>query len=76
MNRRSLMAIGILLLPAFHAAAAQIISTKTVPVAEGDQFRFLPSANMGMAGVSIALPDSTLDPFVNPATASRISESP
>jgi len=56
-------------------ATAQIISTKTVPVAEGDQFRFLPSANLGMSGVSIALADSVLDPFVNPATASRLAAS-
>jgi hypothetical protein len=53
-------------------AAAQLISIKTVPVAEGDQFAFFPSANLGMAGVSIALHDTLLDPFGNPAAASRI----
>lgn len=51
---------------------AQLIGIKTVPIAEGDQFRFLPSANLGMAGVSIALPDTLLDPFSNPAKATRI----
>src|SRR5918998_1183698 len=54
------------------SAAAQLISIKTVPVAEGDQFGFLPSANLGMAGVSIALADTLLDPFSNPAKASRL----
>ncbi|MDQ3949214.1 MAG: hypothetical protein M3282_02620 [Gemmatimonadota bacterium] len=53
-------------------AAAQLISIKTVPVAEGDQFAFLPSANLGMAGVSIALNDTLLDPFSNPAKAARL----
>jgi hypothetical protein len=53
-------------------AAAQLISIKTVPVAEGDQFAFFPSANLGMAGVSIALNDTLLDPFSNPAKAARL----
>jgi hypothetical protein len=53
-------------------ASAQLIAIKTVPVAEGDQFAFFPSANLGMAGVSIALNDTLLDPFSNPAKASRI----
>ena len=55
-----------------RTAAAQLIPIKTVPVAEGDQFGFLPSANLGMAGVSIALNDTLLDPFNNPAKASRL----
>jgi hypothetical protein len=53
-------------------AVAQLIPIKTVPVAEGDQFGFFPSANLGMAGVSIALNDTLLDPFSNPAKASRL----
>lgn len=52
-------------------AGAQLISIKTVPVAEGDQFSFFPSTNLGMAGVSIALDDTLLDPFGNPAKAAR-----
>jgi hypothetical protein len=53
-------------------AAAQLIPIKTVPVAEGDQFGFFPSSNLGMAGVSIALADTLLDPFSNPAKAARL----
>jgi hypothetical protein len=53
-------------------AAAQLIPIKTVPVAEGDQFGFFPSSNLGMAGVSIALNDTLLDPFSNPAKAARL----
>ena len=73
MRNRLACACGIvMLLPLFGEAAAQIIPVKTVPMAEGDQFTFLPSANRGMANVSIALPDSLLDPFMNPAEGSRL----
>ena len=50
---------------------AQLISLKTVPVANGDQFRIFPSRNVGMGGASIALRDSLLDPFINPAKGAR-----
>ena len=52
---------------------AQLISIKTVPVAQGDQFDVFPSLNQGMGGVAIALPDTLLDPFRNPAKGSRLS---
>jgi hypothetical protein len=55
-------------------AAAQLIQIKTLPIADGDQFQFFPSATIGLGGVSIALRDSLLDPFTNPAKASRLSE--
>ncbi len=55
--------------------ASQLISLKTVPVATGDQFLTLPSEKIGMGGVSIALDDALLDPFVNPAKGSLIEES-
>lgn len=53
-------------------ARAQLITVKTAPVAESPQFAVLPSANLGLGGVSIALPDSALDPFVNPAKGARL----
>jgi hypothetical protein len=52
-------------------AEGQYISIKTVPVASGNQFLLYPSANLGMAGVSIGIVDPLLDPFVNPAKGSR-----
>ena len=55
-------------------ASAQLIQIKTLPIADGDQWRFFPSANIGLGGVSIALRDSLLDPFDNPAKGSRVSE--
>ena len=54
---------------------AQVIAIKTVPVATGDQFLTLPSERLGMGGVSIALDDELLDPFVNPAKGALIEES-
>lgn len=58
-----------ILSPLLATAEAQVIRIKTIPVAESEQFSFLPSA--GMAGVSIALADTLLDPFVNPAKGGR-----
>lgn len=52
---------------------AQIIPIKTVPVATGDQFMLFPSNNLGIGGVSIAVEDEMLDPFMNPAKGSRIT---
>lgn len=66
--RLALCAISITAAP----AVAQLIPIKTLPIATGDQFNFFPSANQAMGGVSIALADSLLDPFVNPAKGGRI----
>ena len=52
---------------------AQVIAVKSAPIADGGQFAFLPSANLGMGGVSIALSDSALDPFNNPAKGARFT---
>jgi len=56
-------------------AQAQLIPIKTIPIAQGNQFQIFPSNNLGMGSVSIALPDSLQDPFVNPATGSRLQTS-
>jgi len=53
-------------------ASTQVISIRTVPIAQGDQFQIFPSHNLGMGSVSIALADSLLDPFVNPAKGARL----
>lgn len=51
---------------------AQLVPVRVVPIAEGGQFEFYPSANFGMGDVSIAVRDSLLDPFRNPALAGRV----
>ena len=56
-------------------AAGQFIGIKSVPLATGDQFLVHPSRNISMGGVSIAIDDPLLDPFVNPAKGSRMRES-
>jgi hypothetical protein len=66
--------LGALLpLCAARSASAQLIQIKTLPLAEGDQWRLFPSANAAMGDISIALDDSLLDPFVNPAKGSRVT---
>lgn len=52
---------------------AQLISVKSVPVAATEQFLVVPSQNLGMGGVSIAMDDPSMDPFVNPAKGARLS---
>ena len=54
------------------AGSAQVIPIRTIPLSEGDQFLLYPSNNLGMGGVSIALADSLLDPFRNPALGARL----
>jgi hypothetical protein len=73
MARRSLWLAFVSALAAPVAAHAQVIGVKSAPIAEGGQFAFQPSANLGMGGLSIALADSSLDPFSNPAKGSRLS---
>jgi hypothetical protein len=52
-------------------AAAQLVSIRTAPVSVSEQFRVYPSELKGMGG-GLALQDHELDPFNNPAAASRI----
>ncbi|MGH7615188.1 MAG: hypothetical protein ACREMW_14250 [Gemmatimonadales bacterium] len=76
-GQRAVVRAAFWLLPVFVAiippAAAQIIPIRTVPLAQGDQFFIFPSNNFGMGGVSIALSDSLLDPFRNPALGARVA---
>lgn len=53
-------------------ASAQLITVRTVPVSIDDQFLIYPSQRAGMGGVSIALADTLLDPFANPAKGARV----
>jgi hypothetical protein len=66
-------ALSSVALGAPSVARAQLISVRSAPVADGGQFAFLPSANLGLGGLSIALADSALDPFTNPAKGARLS---
>jgi len=55
-----------------NVASAQLVTPRTVPVQQSGQFDIFPSQRAGMAGVSLALDDTLLDPFVNPAKATRL----
>ncbi|HUF27702.1 MAG TPA: hypothetical protein VMM18_12070 [Gemmatimonadaceae bacterium] len=70
---RALQAFLLLLVPAAPTPAlAQLIGIKTVPIADGDQFNLFPSRNHGIGGISLALDDTLLDPFRNPASGARL----
>jgi hypothetical protein len=66
----SRLASALLILVATRASG-QLIQIKTLPLADGDQWRIFPSATSALGGVSIALADSLGDPFTNPAKGSR-----
>ena len=66
------VAIAVTVLPMPNAAAAQLITPRTVPVQQSGQFDIFPSQRAGMAGVSLAIDDTLLDPFVNPAKTTRL----
>jgi hypothetical protein len=53
-------------------SSAQVVTPKTLPVLQSGQFDMFPSARAGMGGATIAVNDTLLDPFVNPAKATRI----
>ncbi len=74
-HHRRATAVGAALVALFPlVAAAQLIQIKTLPIADGDQWRIFPSANAPMGDLSIALADSLLDPFVNPAKGARVPD--
>ena len=54
-------------------SVAQSITPRTVPVQMGQQFDIFPSDRAPMGKVLIAVDDALLDPFVNPAKATRVS---
>ena len=70
-----LITVGTTLAGTAQRSVAQVIPLKTIPVATGDQFLLLPSERLGMGGVSIALDDELLDPFINPAKGVLVDES-
>src|SRR3990170_8946925 len=61
---------GVLAIPI--EGSSQVVTPKTVPVLQSGQFEIFPSARAGMGGAVIAVDDTLLDPFVNPAKAARI----
>src|SRR6266576_634096 len=75
MRTRAVSGLTFAFLAVVSLASAQVIPIKTVPLARGDQFLLFPSNNLGMGGVVIAVADTLLDPFVNPATGTRLGGS-
>lgn len=53
-------------------AMAQLVTPKTVPVFQDEQFNIAPSSRLGLGSPFIALDDTLGDPFVNPAKLGRL----
>ena len=68
----ALAPVAVLVLAA-TPAAAQVIPDRVAPLVRADGFELLPSRQLGMGGVSIALGDTFGDPWSNPASAARIT---
>src|SRR5207248_11418278 len=66
------VSLSVVLLTVAGTAPAQSIPIQTVPIVPADQFDIFPSYTLAMGGVSIALPDTLHDPFVNPAKGARL----
>ena len=71
MSPRPLL-VAVFLVVGVGPASGQVIPIRTVPVFQSQQFDLFPSLTMAMGGVSLALQDSLLDPFTNPAKGVRI----
>src|SRR6266705_458237 len=66
------VSLSVVLLAVAGTASAQTIPIQTVPLVPADQFEIFPSLTLAMGGVSIAVPDTLHDPFVNPAKGARL----
>jgi hypothetical protein len=66
------VSLSVVLWTVAAAAPAQTIPIQTVPLVPADQFDIFPSYTLALGGVSIALPDTLHDPFVNPAKGARL----
>ncbi|MGE0553718.1 MAG: hypothetical protein AB7R55_09845 [Gemmatimonadales bacterium] len=64
-----LAALGLLVAT---TGSAQLIPIRTIPIVQAHQFDLLPSSTRAMGGLSLAVDDSLLDPFTNPAMGARL----
>ena len=71
-SRRVFVAVS-LLAASTTSTQGQLITPKTVPIHQGEQFGIYPSQWPSMGGVSIALADTIGDPWGNPAKATRLT---
>lgn len=70
---RSLALVSAVAVLTAEPSAAQLITVRTSPIAQAEQFDLFPSNNAGMGGAIIALHDTLSDPFRNPALGSRLT---
>ena len=53
-------------------ASAQLVTPKTIPVFQDEQFNLAPSSRSGLGSAFIALDDTLAEPFTNPAKVTRL----
>ena len=70
---RAVTLAALLAIFATPSADAQLVTPRTVPVMQDEQFEIYASSRPGLAGISIALDDTLADPFTNPAKATRLN---
>src|SRR5437763_14335357 len=66
------VSLSVVLLTVAGTAPTQSIPIQTVPIVPADQFDMFPSYTLAMGGVSIAVPDTLDDPFMNTDTGSQL----
>src|SRR5437762_12808320 len=66
------VSLSVVLLTVAGTAPTQSIPIQTVPLVPADQFDIFPSLTLAVGGVSIAVPDTLHDPFVNPAKGAKL----
>src|SRR5256885_5803599 len=70
--RRTLVGVIPMLLGALTAAHGQLVTPKTVPIHQDDQFAIFPTARAGMARGFLALDDTFAGPFAHPPKAAQV----
>src|SRR5436309_15564020 len=70
------VSLSVVLLAVAGTASAQSIPIQSVPLVPADQFDIFPSLTLAMGGVSIAVPYTLHDPFVNPAKGPMLRAAP
>ena len=65
-------ALALALIATATPARAQLVTPRTVPVMQDEQFDIFPRSRPGLGGLTIAIDDTLGDPFSNPAKGTRL----
>jgi hypothetical protein len=71
-SARSTLAAALTSILGAPLAGAQLVTPRTIPVMQDEQFEIYPRSRPGLGPLSIAVDDTLGDPFSNPAKATRL----